>query len=127
MQVLTVSEPPNPIVTGMLDPLAHVHFREGRKEAVEAVLARGLDAVRIGRSAGGEIVFGEPAEALAAASNDLDLLVCGSRGCGPIRSLLLGSTSHSLVRNAACPVLIVPLSEAATTAQAAVRQHSAFG
>jgi nucleotide-binding universal stress UspA family protein len=108
VRVLTVSEPSNAVVTGMLDPLALEQVQTSRKQAVEAVLARGLDAVRVGRSAGGEILSGQPAEALAAASQDLDLLVCGSRGHGPVRSTLLGSTSHSLVRKAACPVLIVP-------------------
>ena len=108
VRVLTVCEPPNPVVTGMLDALALEQVRTSRQNTVEAVLARGLDAVRIGRSAGGEILSGQPAEALAAASQDLDLLVCGSRGSGPIRSIFLGSTSHSLVRKAACPVLIVP-------------------
>lgn len=113
VRVLTVCEPPNPVVTGMLDPLALEQVRSNRKDAVEAALARGLGAVRIGRSAGGEILYGQPAEALAAASQDLDLLVCGSRGSGPIRSILLGSTSHSLVRKAACPVLIVPTHDTA--------------
>ena len=126
VRILTVREPPNPVLAGMLDPPADEQFREGREHAVEAALARGLDAVRIGRSAGGEILSGEPAEALAAASHDLDLLVCGSRGYGPIRSLLLGSTSQALVRKAACPVLIVPLSEAAPmTRTAVVQQHAA--
>ena len=35
------------------------------------------------------------------------MLVCGSRGYGPVRTLLLGGTSHGLVRKAACPVLVV--------------------
>jgi nucleotide-binding universal stress UspA family protein len=113
VRVLTVCEPPNPVVTGMLDPLATDQVRTGRRNAVESVLARGLDAVRVGRSAGGEILSGPPTEALAAASHDLDLLVCGSRGHGPVRSILLGSTSHSLARKAACPVLIVPAHEPA--------------
>jgi nucleotide-binding universal stress UspA family protein len=108
VRVLTVSEPSNPVVTGMLDPVALEQVRAAGQNAAEAALARGLDAVRVGRSAGGEILSGRPAEALAAASQDLDLLVCGSRGYGLVRTLLLGATSHALVRKAACPVLIVP-------------------
>jgi nucleotide-binding universal stress UspA family protein len=38
----------------------------------------------------------------------LDLMVMGSRGYGPLRSVLLGSVSEELVRAAACPVVIVP-------------------
>jgi nucleotide-binding universal stress UspA family protein len=82
--------------------------RGARDAAAEATLRRGLDAVSPGRSAGGEILSGDPAEALAAASADVGLLVCGSRGYGPIRTLVLGGTSHALVRKAACPVLVVP-------------------
>jgi nucleotide-binding universal stress UspA family protein len=34
-------------------------------------------------------------------------IVVGSRGHGPVRRMLLGSTSRSLVREARCPVLVV--------------------
>ena len=108
VRVLTVSEPVDPLLAGGLDAGALEAVRSIREDAAATVLRRGLDAVSVGRSAGGEILTGQPAEALAAASADLDLLVCGSRGYGPIRTLLLGGTSHALVRKAACPVLVVP-------------------
>jgi nucleotide-binding universal stress UspA family protein len=62
-----------------------------------------------------EVVAGPPAEGLARLSDDLDMLVVGSRAHGPWRRLLLGSTSRRLVREARCPVLIVarPLAPAA--------------
>lgn len=37
-----------------------------------------------------------------------DVLVCGSRGYGAVRQVLLGSVSNRLVRNAAYPVVVVP-------------------
>lgn len=40
--------------------------------------------------------------------DDADLVVSGSRGYGPLRSVLLGSTSSYLVDHAPCPVLVVP-------------------
>lgn len=51
-----------------------------------------------------------PAEGLRriAADRDAEMLVVGSRGHGAFRAALLGSTSHSLAGNAACPVLVVP-------------------
>lgn len=52
--------------------------------------------------------IGDPAVELTAASQDLDLLVCGSRRRGPVRALMLGSITERLLRFAACPVLIVP-------------------
>jgi nucleotide-binding universal stress UspA family protein len=58
--------------------------------------------------ASGETAVGSPAEELAGLSGEVDLLVVGSRGFGPVKRLLLGSTSDRLVREAACPVIAVP-------------------
>jgi nucleotide-binding universal stress UspA family protein len=55
-----------------------------------------------------EAVAGRPATQLRRRSAALDLLVVGTRGHGPVRRLLLGSTSTRLVREAHCPVLVVP-------------------
>lgn len=57
------------------------------------------------------ICAGEPAEELAKLSVEFDLLVVGSRGYGPVRRALLGSTSRAVIRDAACPVMIVPRGE----------------
>jgi nucleotide-binding universal stress UspA family protein len=68
----------------------------------EAVAALPLETVET------EIVEGDPAHKLAASSPGLALLVLGSRGYGPVRSVLLGSVSAGVARTAACPVLVVP-------------------
>jgi nucleotide-binding universal stress UspA family protein len=39
---------------------------------------------------------------------DVDLLVCGSRGYGPARRVLLGGVSARLLRHARVPVMVVP-------------------
>lgn len=52
------------------------------------------------------VIGGNPAEELAAISGRLDLLVIGSRRLGRIRRLAIGSTSESVIRHAACPVLV---------------------
>jgi nucleotide-binding universal stress UspA family protein len=62
-----------------------------------------------------EVLVGNPAHELARRSRKLDLLVVGSRSYGPARRLLLGSTSTRLVRESACPLLVLPRS---------VRDHS---
>jgi nucleotide-binding universal stress UspA family protein len=51
---------------------------------------------------------GGAAEALAERSAQLDLLVTGSRGYGPLHSVLVGGFSGRLVRSAQCPVIVVP-------------------
>jgi nucleotide-binding universal stress UspA family protein len=58
-----------------------------------------------------EILDGDPAYRLAESTAGFALLVLGSRGYGPLRSVLLGSVSTDVVRRAACPVLIVPKRE----------------
>ena len=55
-----------------------------------------------------EILEGDPVQRLAESSSGLALLVLGSRGYGPVRSVLLGSVSAGVARTAACPVLVVP-------------------
>ena len=51
---------------------------------------------------------GDPAETLIDLSAQLDLLVCGSRGYGPVRAVLLGSVSRRVVAGARCPVIVLP-------------------
>ena len=51
---------------------------------------------------------GNAAEILADGSEDLDLLVLGSRGYGPLHSVLVGGVAGRVVREAACPVLVLP-------------------
>jgi nucleotide-binding universal stress UspA family protein len=53
---------------------------------------------------------GDPGEQLAKLSEELDVLVCGSRDQGPVRRLLLGSVSTHVVRHAHCPIVVVPAS-----------------
>jgi nucleotide-binding universal stress UspA family protein len=52
---------------------------------------------------------GDPVEKLLeAAEMGVDLLVLGSRGFGPVMRLLIGSVSSRIIREAPCPVLVVP-------------------
>jgi nucleotide-binding universal stress UspA family protein len=62
----------------------------------------------MGVDASGDVVVGLAVDELAELSREVDLFVVGSRGWGPVRRLLLGSTSERLVREAACPVIAVP-------------------
>lgn len=52
---------------------------------------------------------GSPGSALVkACEDDVDLLVLGSRGYGPLERVLLGSVSRQAAQDAPCPVLVVP-------------------
>jgi nucleotide-binding universal stress UspA family protein len=56
----------------------------------------------------GRAVYGLPGEELAAFGGEVDLLVVGSRGYGPFKRLVLGSTSDYLERHARCSLLVLP-------------------
>ncbi len=47
-------------------------------------------------------------ELLSQCEQGVDLLLMGSRGYGPVRSVLLGSTSSMIIRAARIPVIVVP-------------------
>ena len=50
----------------------------------------------------------DPADVLVRVSEHLDLLICGSRGYGPLRAVLLGGVSRRLTAEAQCPVIVLP-------------------
>jgi nucleotide-binding universal stress UspA family protein len=55
-----------------------------------------------------EVRAGDPAETLIGLSADLDALVCGSRGYGPLRAALLGSVTRRVAAESRCPVIVLP-------------------
>lgn len=61
-------------------------------------------------AATGRELEGVPGTALAEAceEDDIDLVVAGSRGYGPVWRVLLGSVSTQLLHKAPCPALVVP-------------------
>jgi nucleotide-binding universal stress UspA family protein len=55
-----------------------------------------------------KLLMGAPQYVLPQATDDLDLVISGSRGWGALRRTVLGSASTALMRQASCPVLVVP-------------------
>ena len=81
---------------------------EVRKEYQEA-LDRALAGLPEELRATGELLYGEVVDELSVVGErGVDLLVCGSRGYGPVRRVLLGTVSSALLRQASVPVLVVP-------------------
>jgi len=114
VRVFSVAESPSPLVAGTVDALAFDYEQRANLERAKAALECADDELSHLASVSCELLTGHAPDALAAVTEGLDLLVCGSRGYGPVRTVLLGSTSHALVRTAACPVLVVPQREPGT-------------
>ena len=91
-----------------VQPDTSVVPEEVRKVAQDA-LDRVVASLPAGVRATGELLFGEVVDELSmAAERGVDLLVCGSRGYGPVRRVLLGTVSSALVRQASVPTMVVP-------------------
>jgi nucleotide-binding universal stress UspA family protein len=104
------------LVVSVIDPAVHGaaggrvermdQRRRSRETAAQEVVVRG-------RRAGVPVSFmiweGEPGPSIvdAATSEQVDMVIVGSHGRGPMGRLLIGSVSEHVVRNAPCPVLVV--------------------
>ena len=83
-------------------------IREEKEKEWEHIQDEAVGRVPDGVSTESLLLHGDPAETLAEATSDLDLLVLGSRGYGPVKGTLLGSVSARVMAAASCPVLVVP-------------------
>jgi nucleotide-binding universal stress UspA family protein len=88
--------------------LTSEEFESASEQQFVRVLEEANDRAGSELSVNQLLLRGDPAEALASAADDLDLLVLGSRGYGPLGRALLGGVSGKLMRLAPCPVLVIP-------------------
>jgi nucleotide-binding universal stress UspA family protein len=84
-------------------------------EQVDTILSEAEERMRALPGVQGSAVYGLTGEELAAFGDRLDLLVVGSRGYGPLKRLVLGSTSDYLQRHARCSLLVLPRSAIGTS------------
>jgi nucleotide-binding universal stress UspA family protein len=87
-------------------PLSDLQATEKRR--MREQLDRSLDQVPGDLLAHGRLLQGVPGAALVDVSEDFDLILVGSRGYGPLRRTLLGSTSRHLLNSARCSVMAMP-------------------
>jgi len=101
IRLITVVRPPTAapvMVPGVYSPQFPADPDRVLNEGLDSIDPR-LAAERVRRG-------GDPAAQLAAAAEDADLLIVGSRGYGPLARVLLGSVSSQVVTRAHCPVLV---------------------
>ncbi len=78
-------------------------------ESIDEVLERANRRLSELRDVQATAVYGLVAgEELAKFGDELDLLIVGSRSYGPIKRLMIGSTSDYLERHARCSLLVLP-------------------
>jgi nucleotide-binding universal stress UspA family protein len=114
VEALEVVSIPTYAYTGIIPPLTG----EGLDEMLQEASAR----MKALPEAHGHAVYGLAGEELATFANTVDLLIVGSRGYGPMKRMMLGSTSRYLERHARCSLLVLPRSR---TAQASSEEQHA--
>ncbi len=115
VHVLEVVSLPSIAYSGLMPPAIG--------ESIDVMLEEASARVAALPDVVGHAVYGLTGEELAAFGDRVDILVVGSRGFGPVKRLMLGSTSEYLERHAHCPLLVLarsvaPAPEAATAASA---------
>ncbi len=104
-----VSIPPA-AYTGMVAP--------GLGDTIESMLAEAQTRMDAMPGVTGTAVYGLTGEELSVFGEHLDVLIVGSRGYGPVKRLVLGSTSDYLQRHGRCSLIVLPRPEASDHEQA---------
>ena len=122
LRVFSVVEPGATIYGPVLSGAMYAELESDRRERAQQELDELL--AELPPSAGGTVLEGAVVPELLGAFDDgVDVAVMGSRAYGPIGRTLAGSVSGAVVRQAPCPVVIVPRA----VAEAEQREHAAVG
>jgi len=95
--------PPPPLDVASYEQLSRVAREEAQARVDEAITALGGEV-----RAEGAVLDGDIVTVLLEDARGDDLLFTGSGRKGPLRRVLVGSVSTHLLREAACPVVVVP-------------------
>jgi nucleotide-binding universal stress UspA family protein len=107
LELLTVMEPPHYALGGLLSPMGPDEYRAHKEREAASVFDAAREHLEAELPFETRLLHGAPAEELAAAAQDLDLLIVGSRAYGPVRGTLLGSVSAKLMASSPTPLLVV--------------------
>lgn len=103
-------------IPDVLAPTRESMFRDRLEAGARSV--RGVDVEAV-------LLRDDVAHALASQGVDLDLLVLGSRGHGRVLRAIAGSVASEVVREAPCPVVVVPRFARASDDAARLESQSA--
>ena len=109
LTLYTVVGPRAEVVAPVIGRDAEISFLKSVREGARAALDEALTRLPDGVNATAELLEGDVIDELAALDErEIDVLVMGSRGYGPVRRVLLGGVARKLIRRAACPLIVVP-------------------
>jgi nucleotide-binding universal stress UspA family protein len=108
LQLYTVVREPAEVMPLLLGRDAEQAFTETARESYQQAIDAALASLPPQVSASGQLRTGDVVEVLAGLAGEADVLVCGSRGYGPVRRVLLGGVAARLVGRAGTPVIVVP-------------------
>jgi nucleotide-binding universal stress UspA family protein len=113
-QIVTVIEPPNPMIVtggghagGVMSAGEYEELQEQILAAAREVIASTRESLGLG-DVEGVVLEGAPGPAICEHAEHLGAraVIIGSRGHGVIRRAVLGSVSDHVVRKAPCPVIV---------------------
>lgn len=113
MHVIVLYVLPSPITVDQIATAqTGLNYGPGIARKAESALASAVDeltGVLPAEQVEQRLMMGVPGDLITevAQAENVELIVMGARGAGPVRALLLGSTSHRVLQLATCPVLIV--------------------
>ena len=107
LKLLSAVDPPPYVVGGLLSDLNRDEYQKEEVRQTERLLDEAAERAPAEVQVERAVLNGSPAEALAEAGEDLDLLIMGSRGYGPITHTVLGGVSAKLMTSAPCPLMVV--------------------
>jgi nucleotide-binding universal stress UspA family protein len=110
LRVIRVVDTLSRTVPALMGGASFVLLSEDNEMELRAELDDAMS--RLPGDASAEAVFptGDPAHELAVQTGTLDLLITGSRGYGPLRSVMVGGVTGRVLHDAVCPVVVVPRS-----------------
>jgi nucleotide-binding universal stress UspA family protein len=109
LTLYTVVAPRAEVYAPVIGRDAELSFLDNVRTNARAALDEALATLPEGVSATAELLEGDVIDELASLDeHEIDVLVCGSRGYGPVRRVLLGGVARKLSRRAACPLVVVP-------------------
>ena len=107
LTAIAVAEPPRYGYGAAIAVLTAAEYESAERQHAAQVLAEAAERVPATVSMRRLLLNGMADRELEHASRELDLLVVGSRGYGPLRRTLMGGVTARLMHRVACPLLVL--------------------